>query len=127
MKREMKDSKVNVLGKFDLFNDQWKPRIIGELNGQLVKLAKLTNDFVWHSHENEDELFLVWKGELIMEFRDRTEVIKEGEMIVVPKGVEHNPRTKDGEEVWVMLFEPAATLHTGAVQHERTHNNQEWI
>jgi mannose-6-phosphate isomerase-like protein (cupin superfamily) len=123
----MKDSKVNVLDKFDLFNDHWKPRIIGELNGQLVKLAKLKNDFVWHSHENEDELFLVWKGELIMEFRDRTEVIKEGEMIVVPKGVEHNPRTKDGEEVWVMLFEPAATLHTGAVQHERTHNNQEWV
>lgn len=123
----MKDSKVNVLDKFDLFNDHWKPRIIGELNGQLVKLAKLTNDFVWHSHENEDELFLVWKGELIMEFRDRTEVIKEGEMIIVPKGVEHNPRTKNGEEVWVMLFEPAATLHTGAVQHERTHNNQEWV
>ena len=123
----MKDSKVNVLDKFDLFNDHWKPRIIGELNGQLVKLAKLTNDFVWHSHENEDELFLVWKGELIMEFRDRTEVIKEGEMIIVPKGVEHNPRTKAGEEVWVMLFEPAATLHTGAVQHERTQINQEWV
>jgi mannose-6-phosphate isomerase-like protein (cupin superfamily) len=121
------NTKVNVLEKFNSFDDHWKPRIVGALNGQLVKLAKLKNEFVWHSHENEDELFLIWKGELIMEFRDRTEIIKEGEMIIIPKGVEHNPRTKDGEEVWVMLFEPAATLHTGTVQHERTHNDQERI
>ena len=97
------------------------------MNGQLVKLAKLKDDFVWHSHENEDEMFLIWKGTLIMEFRDRTETINEGEMIVVPKGVEHNPRTQNGEEVWVMLFEPAATLHTGEVNHEKTDNQQEWI
>lgn len=123
----MKTTTVNVAEKFSLFNSQWTPHIIGELNGQQVKLAKIVNDFVWHSHEEEDEMFLIFKGTLYMEFRDRTEVVKEGEMIVVPKGVEHNPYTKDGEEVWVMLFEPTATLHTGAVEHERTHNDQQWI
>ncbi|KYG72811.1 cupin domain-containing protein [Roseivirga echinicomitans] len=123
----MKNTKANISEKFSKFSAQWTPKIVGELNGQLVKLAKLKDDFVWHSHENEDEMFLVWKGTLIMEFRDRTETIKEGEMIIVPKGVEHNPRTENGEEVWVMLFEPAATLHTGEVVDERTHNDQEWI
>ncbi len=123
----MENTKANISEKFSKFSAHWTPKIIGELNGQLVKLAKLKDDFVWHSHENEDEMFLVWKGTLIMEFRDRTETINEGEMIVVPKGVEHNPRTENGEEVWVMLFEPAATQHTGEVQHERTHNDQEWI
>lgn len=123
----MNNSKVNIHQKFSSFSDHWKPRIVGELNGQLVKLAKLKDDFVWHSHENEDELFMIWKGTLIMEFRDRTEVLREGEMIIVPKGVEHFPRTENGEEVWVMLFEPTATLHTGSVVHERTHNNQEWV
>lgn len=123
----MKRTSVNVAEKFSLFNSQWTPHIIGELNGQQVKLARIVNDFVWHSHEEEDEMFLIFKGTLYMEFRDRTEVVKEGEMIIVPKGVEHNPYTKDGEEVWVMLFEPAATLHTGAVEHERTHNDQQWI
>lgn len=123
----MKRTTVNVAEKFSLFNSQWTPHIIGELNGQQVKLARIVNDFVWHSHEEEDEMFLIFKGTLYMEFRDRTEVVKEGEMIIVPKGVEHNPYTKDGEEVWVMLFEPAATLHTGAVEHERTHNDQQWI
>ena len=123
----MKKTTVNIEDKFGLFTKNWTPHIIGELNGQYVKLAKISNEFVWHSHEHEDELFLVFKGTLIMEFRDRTEVIKEGEMIVVPKGVEHNPRTENGEEVWVMLFEPKNTLHTGAVEHEKTHNDQQWI
>lgn len=118
---------INVEEKFDKVTDHWKPRIIGELNGQLVKLAKLKGSFVWHSHENEDELFYVHKGTLYMEFRDKTEVVEAGNLIIVPKGVEHNPYTVNDEEVWVMLFEPAETLHTGAVQHERTHNNQEWI
>ncbi len=120
----MEKTVVNVAEKFGMFNDHWKPHIVGELNGQQVKLAKLSNDFVWHSHEHEDEAFLIFKGTLYMEFRDRTEVVKEGEMIVVPRGVEHNPYTKDGEEVWVMLFEPAETRHTGEVEHERTHNDQ---
>lgn len=123
----MNISKATILQKFDLFQEQWKPQIIGELNGQQVKLAKLQGAFVWHSHEHEDEYFQVFKGTLYMEFRDRTEVLKAGDMIIVPKGVEHNPYTKANEEVWVLLFEPASTLHTGKVQHARTHNDQKWI
>ncbi|MTI38437.1 cupin domain-containing protein, partial [Fulvivirga lutimaris] len=103
------------------------PRILGELNGQLVKLAKLKDDFIWHSHEHEDELFMIMKGTLVMEFRDRVEHVKEGEIIIVPRGVEHNPHTLNGEEVWVLLFEPAATKHTGEVAFERAVENQEWI
>ena len=123
----MNISKATILQKFDLFQEQWKPQIIGELNGQQVKLAKLQGALVWHSHEHEDEYFQVFKGTLYMEFRDRTEVLKAGDMIIVPKGVEHNPYTKADEEVWVLLFEPASTLHTGKVQHARTHNDQRWI
>ena len=118
---------INILEKFGKFDEHWTPKIIGELNGQYVKLAKLKNDFVWHSHENEDELFMVFKGTLIMEYRDRVETIKEGEMVIVPKGVEHNPHTKDGKEVWVLLFEPAGTKHTGEVDHEITVHDQKWI
>ncbi len=117
---------VNIKEKFSLFSETWTPKIVGELNGQYVKLAKVKDEFVWHSHENEDELFMIFKGTLYMDFRDRTEVINEGEMIVVPKGVEHNPRT-NGEEVWVLLFEPKDTAHTGNVVHERTVHNQKWI
>ena len=117
---------VNIKEKFALFSETWTPKIIGELNGQYVKLAKVKDEFVWHAHDNEDELFMVFKGTLYMDFRDKTEVVKEGEMIVVPKGVEHNPRT-NGEEVWVVLFEPKETAHTGAVKHERTVHDQKWI
>ncbi|HCM75994.1 MAG TPA: cupin domain-containing protein [Cytophagales bacterium] len=117
---------VNIMEKFSLFSETWTPKIIGELNGQYVKLAKVKDEFVWHSHDNEDELFMVFKGTLHMAFRDRTEIVKEGEMIIVPKGVEHNPHT-NGEEVWVLLFEPKATAHTGAVVHERTVHDQKWI
>jgi len=117
---------INLHKKFNLFSETWTPKIIGELNGQYVKLAKVKDEFVWHSHENEDELFMIFKGTLYMDFRDRTEVIKEGEMIIVPKGVEHNPRT-NGEEVWLLLFEPKETAHTGTVEHERTVHNQAWI
>ena len=123
----MNISNATILQKFDLFQEQWKPQIIGELNGQQVKLAKLKGAFVWHSHEHEDEYFQVFKGTLYMEFRDRTEVLEAGDMIIVPKGVEHNPYTKADEEVWVLLFEPATTLHTGKVEHGRTHNDQQWI
>lgn len=118
---------INIQEKFALFSENWTPKIIAELNGQQVKLAKIKNSFVWHSHEDEDELFLIFKGTLYMQFRDRTEVVKEGEMIVVPRGVEHNPYTKDEEEVWVMLFEPSETKHTGEVHHELTKNDQDWI
>jgi len=123
----MQISKRSILHKFNEFNEYWSPRIIGELNGQLVKLAKLKGDFVWHSHDDEDEYFQVFKGKLFMEFRDRTEVLEEGDMIIVPKGVEHNPYTENGEEAWVLLFEPKETLHTGTVEYERANNNQEWI
>lgn len=118
---------INIIKKFESFNEHWTPKIVAELNGQLVKLAKLKGEFVWHSHEFEDELFMIFKGTLIMEFRDRVETVREGETIVVPKGVEHFPRTENGEEVWVLLFEPADTKHTGDVEHERTVHDQQWI
>lgn len=116
----------NIEEKFGLFSDQWTPQIVGELNGQYVKLAKLEGEFVWHSHEAEDELFMVVKGKLSMEFRDRVVEAQKGEVIIVPRGIEHFPRT-DGEEVWVLLFEPKETKHTGAVEHERTVKDLKWI
>ncbi|PZR40475.1 MAG: cupin domain-containing protein [Azospira oryzae] len=109
---------INIESKLSLFSDYWNPRIVGELNGQHVKLVKLKGEFVWHHHDHEDELFFVVKGVLKMEFRDRTEIIRQGEMIIVPKGVEHRP--VGDEEVHVMLFEPATTLNTGNVKNERT-------
>ena len=110
--------KVPLLQKFDLIKEYWSPKIVGELNGQQVKLAKLKGEFIWHRHEQEDELFYVLKGQLKIAFRDRTEVINENEMVIVPKGVEHKPIAD--EEVWIMLFEPAATLNTGNIQNEKT-------
>ena len=109
---------VNLNQKFSLFQDQWSPKVVGELNGQHVKLAKLEGEFVWHDHKDEDELFMVIKGKLKIEFRDRMEEINEGEFIIVPRGVEHKPIAE--EEVWIMLFEPAAIKHTGDVEHELT-------
>ena len=111
---------INFAEKLNRFDDHWAPRVVAELNDNQFKLVKVKGEFVWHSHEEEDELFHVIKGTLYMHFRDRIEVVKEGEMIVVPKGVEHNPKTKDGEEVHVLLFEKLTTAHTGNVQHEKT-------
>ena len=110
--------KVNIQEKFGQFQDLWSPKIVGALNGQEIKLAKLEGELVWHSHENEDEMFYVVKGSLIIEFRDRTETLSKGELIIVPKGVEHKPIAK--EEVWIILFEPAQIKHTGEVDHELT-------
>lgn len=104
-------SKININNKLSLFSDYWSPKIVGELNGQYVKLAKLKGEFVWHKHDNEDEMFYVLKGELRIEFRDKTEYIQENEFLIVPKGVEHKPIAKD--EVSVMVFEPMTTLNTG--------------
>ena len=118
---------INILENFGKFTEQWSPRIIGELNGQYVKLARLQGELVWHSHENEDELFMVFKGTLILEMRDKTVEVGEGEMYIVPKGVEHLPKTKNNEEVFCLLFEPKNTLHTGDVEHEKTNNEQEWL
>lgn len=111
-------NKVNLLQKFSLITEHWSPKVVGELNGQQVKLAKLKGEFVWHQHEEEDEAFFVIKGALTMELRDKTIELSEGDMLVVPKGVEHKPVAK--EEVWVMLFEPASTLNTGNVVNELT-------
>jgi len=118
---------INLLNKFSLFQEEWTPKIIGELNGQYVKLCKLKGNFVWHSHENEDELFMVFKGKLLIDFRDgRTVKVKEGEILIVPKGVEHRPRT-NGEIVYNLLFEPKTTLHTGSKDTEMTVKDLEWI
>ena len=110
--------KVNLEKKFGTFAEQWSPKIVGELNGQLVKLVKFKGPFVWHHHDNEDELFFVIKGSFDMEFESKTITIHEGEFIIVPRGVEHRPNAKD--ECEVMLFEPATTLNTGNVENERT-------
>ena len=123
--REIK--KVNIMDKFSLFDEKWTPKIIAELNDQYVKLCKLKDNFIWHSHENEDELFMVFKGTLYIDFRDnKTIEIKEGEMLIVPKGVEHRPRT-NGELVLNLLFEPKTTKHTGQVDSDLTVKKLDWI
>lgn len=103
--------KVNIQQKLSLFSEYWSPKIVGELNGQQVKLVKFKGEFVWHKHDHEDELFYVVKGSFNMEYRDRTITINENEFLIVPKGVEHRPVAE--QEVSVMLFEPATTLNTG--------------
>jgi mannose-6-phosphate isomerase-like protein (cupin superfamily) len=110
--------RVNLGEKLAQFSDQWKPKIVGELNGQQVKLVNFQVPFVWHHHDHEDELFLVVKGRFRMEFRDRHVWLEEGEFLIVPRGVEHRPVAD--EEAHVLLFEPASTLNTGNVQNERT-------
>jgi mannose-6-phosphate isomerase-like protein (cupin superfamily) len=117
--------KINLNEKFSLFSDYWKPKIIGELNGQHVKLAKLKGEFIWHKHDNEDELFLVIKGNLKIAFRDREIELKENECIIVPKGVEHKPIAN--EEVLVLLFEPVSTLNTGNIRDNFTLDKLEKI
>ncbi|MBU0492065.1 MAG: cupin domain-containing protein [Chloroflexi bacterium] len=110
--------KVNLAAKFGLLDDYWSPRIVGELNQQYVKLVKLKGEFVWHHHEAEDELFLVVRGRLTIRLRGQDVVLKEGEFLIVPRGVEHQPVAE--EEAHVLLFEPRSTLNTGNVQSERT-------
>jgi mannose-6-phosphate isomerase-like protein (cupin superfamily) len=115
--------KLNLAAKLAQFADYWNPRIVAELNGQQVKLVKLNGEFVWHHHEAEDELFLVVHGRLRMQFTDGEVALEPGEMIVVPRGVEHRPVADD--EVHVLLFEPASTLNTGNVRDERTRERLE--
>ena len=117
--------KVNVLQKFGLFTDHWSPKIAGELNGQQVKLVKFNGPFVWHHHDNEDEMFYVIKGNFVMELRDKNIELNEGEFLVIPRGVEHRPNAT--EEVWVMLFEPASTLNTGNTENNFTKMQLETI
>jgi len=109
---------INLNEKFGCFHDHWQPRIIAELNDSYVKAVKLKGEFVWHHHDHEDELFLVIKGKLRMKFRDREEIVRAGEFIVVPRGVEHLPIAD--EEVHIVLIEPKSTLNTGNITNERT-------
>lgn len=118
-------NKVNLAEKFALINDHYNPRVAGELNGQMVKLVKFRGEFPFHFHEQEDEMFLVVKGSFVMDFRDKSVTINEGEFIIIPRGVEHRPNA--AEEVEVMLFEPATTLNTGNVEHELTRKTLEGI
>jgi len=111
---------INILEKFTKFDEYWHPHKLTVVDDMQVILAKLKGEFVWHHHEHEDELFHVIKGTLHMQFRDRTEIVNEGEIIVIPKGVEHNPSTMNGDEVQVLLFEKLTTSHTGNVMHEKT-------
>ncbi|OLE55680.1 MAG: mannose-6-phosphate isomerase [Acidobacteria bacterium 13_1_20CM_3_53_8] len=110
--------KVNLEKAFSLFQEQWSPKVVGEVNDSLVKLVKFQGEFVWHHHEAEDEMFLVVKGRMRMELRDGDISLEEGEFIIIPRGVEHRPVAD--EEAQVMLFEPRSTLNTGNVQNERT-------
>lgn len=118
-------SVINIQDKFDLFQDQWSPKKIGELNGQQILLAKIKGEFVFHKHDNEDELFLVKKGQLEMHLPNEVVIINEGEFYIVPKGVEHKPVAK--EEVHILLFEPLSTKHTGDVVADITVKNYESI
>jgi len=117
--------KVNLSHKFSLFASHWDPKLVGELNGQHVKLVKFQGPFVWHRHENEDELFLVHKGRFTMEFRDRRVPGEEGEFIIVPRNTEHRPVAE--EEVHVVLFEPVTTLNTGDAESGLTVKQPERI
>ena len=110
----MQMEKINLAKKFSLFTEHWSPKIVGELNGQMVKLVKFIGPFTWHHHENEDEMFLVVKGKFTMELRDGNIELNEGEFLIVPRGVEHRPNA--AEEAEVLLFEPATTLNTGNVR-----------
>jgi len=117
--------KVNLNEKLSLFNDYFNPRVVGELNGQQVKLVKFRGEFVWHHHDHEDELFYVVKGSFDMQMRDKTITVNAGEFLVMPRGIEHRPVAK--EEVEIMLFEPATTLNTGNIKNEMTVKNLEKI
>lgn len=118
-------NKVNLAEKLALFSEHWSPKVVGELNGQHVKLVKFKGEFVWHKHDNEDEMFFVVKGSFRMEYRDKIITLNENEFLIVPKGVEHRPVAD--EEVCVMLFEPATTLNTGDAESELTKHTLEYI
>lgn len=116
---------LNLNQKFSLFEELWTPKIIGELNGQYLKIAKVKGEFVWHNHSEEDELFLVIKGELKILLEDKEHLLKEGEVFIVPRGVEHKPVAD--EECWILLLEPKGTKHTGEVKDDLTVDRLEWI
>lgn len=117
--------KVNIIQKFKLFDDHWSPKIVGELNGQYVKLVKIKGEFVWHKHDVEDELFMVIEGSMTIKLRNQDIRLDEGEFIVVPRGIEHKPIAE--EEAHVLMFEPKTTLNTGDAESEFTVEKLEWI
>ncbi|MCL1139174.1 cupin domain-containing protein [Shewanella pneumatophori] len=119
--------KINIADKFNLFTEEWTPKVIAKSNGQLVKIAKGSGELVWHKHDNEDELFLVFKGQLTLQLRTGNIVLNPGEMYVVPKGVEHCPKAQDNTHF--LMVEPASTAHTGDTQSELTvsSDEQKWI
>ena len=117
--------KINLEEKFSLFNEHWSPKVLGDLNGQQVKIAKVKGEFVWHDHADEEELFLIIKGSLKLVFEKETVVLNEGEILIIPRGVPHKPIAE--EEVWLLLFEPASTKHTGEVKTPFTQNRQQRI
>jgi mannose-6-phosphate isomerase-like protein (cupin superfamily) len=117
--------KFNLYKKLELIDEYWSPKIVGELNGQHVKLAKLQGEFVWHHHDEEDELFLVLDGRLLIQFHDGDVVMETGDCLVIPRGVEHRPVA--GEEVSILLFEPAGTLNTGNIRSQHTRENLDRI
>ncbi len=117
--------KINIAQKLNLIHDHWNPRIAGELNGQQVKLVKFKGEFVWHKHDDEDEMFYVLKGEFNMELRGQTILLKENEFLIIPRGVEHRPVAEN--EVSVMLFEPASTLNTGNTRGDMTRDYLESV
>ena len=117
--------KVKLAEKFSLFNTHWDPKIVGELNSQLVKLVKFQGEFVWHKHDNEDEFFMVIRGSFDMHLRDKVIKIEEGEFIIIPRGTEHKPVSE--HEVEVMLFEPESVVNTGATESHLTTQNPERI
>ena len=117
--------RVNLREKLSLFTSHWEPKIVGEANGQHVKLVKFQGPFLWHKHDHEDEMFLVVRGEFDMEFRDRTVLLREGEFLIVPRGVEHRPVAE--REAHVLLFEPVSTVNTGDAGGPRTVPKPEWI
>lgn len=117
--------KVNLVEKFNLFTEQWSPKIVGEVNDAHVKLCRLQGEFVWHKHDHEDEMFFVVEGELLLRFRDKDVRLSPGEFLIIPKGVEHMPVSE--KEVKVMLIEPKGTLNTGDVRNERTKDDLDRI
>ncbi|KLN62676.1 cupin [Kiloniella spongiae] len=116
---------VNLPDALDQVTDHWSPKVLAQVNDQFVKIAKLKGEFVWHKHDDEDELFYIIKGNLLMQYEDKTVVLNEGDMHVVPKGIMHNPVAK--EECWIMLVEPVATAHTGDIVTDRTRSLEEQI
>jgi mannose-6-phosphate isomerase-like protein (cupin superfamily) len=118
-------NKVNLAQKFSLFDEHWSPKLVGELNGQQIKIAKIQGEFVWHHHQDEDEFFLVVQGQMTIKLPDRDVHLQEGEFLIVPRGVEHKPTAKD--KAHILMFEPSGTLNTGNLQSERTVQDVERI